>query len=84
MEKGGLKVENYSFIFNFQSTILLVSKNLQHALVALFLAEDIRKIFAGFVALNDDVLRRRNQAVLDSAVAAQTFLVSTRMEEPDI
>ncbi len=37
-----------------------------------------------FVAVDDDVLRRRDQAMLNAAVAADGFLIGPRVEKTDI
>jgi len=51
----------------------------------LLLGEEPRIIFVvALVAVDDDVLGCRDQAVLDAAETAQRLLVGTRVEEPDV
>ena len=57
----------------------------QHRAVGLLLGEEPRIIFVvALVAVDDDVLGCRDQAVLDAAETAQRLLVGTRVEEPDV
>ena len=62
-----------------------VAEDAQHRAVGLLLGEQARVIFVvRLVAVDDHVLRRGNQAVLDAAESAQRLLVGSRVEESDI
>ena len=63
----------------------LVAEYPQHRAVGLLLGEEPRIVFVvALVAVDDDVLGCRDQAVLDAAETAQRLLVGTRVEEPDV
>ena len=48
--------------------LYLISKDLKHGLVCLFLAEEFGRVVTVLVLVDDDVLLSRLQTVLDSAV----------------
>ena len=51
----------------------------------MLLGEEPRIIFVvALVAVDDDVLGCRDQAVLDAAETAQRLLVGTPVEDPDV
>lgn len=52
--------------------------------MALLFGEKFSDIVAILVFVNNDVLGRRDEAVLDTAIAAKAFLVGSGMEETDV
>ena len=62
-----------------------IAQNPHHRPVALLFGEQPGIILVvTFVAVDDDVLRRRDQAMLNAAVAADGFLIGPRVEKTDI
>ena len=57
---------------------------MQHGFGLLFLGESFGCDFAVFIFTDHYVLRGRDQAMLDSTIATQRFLVSPGMEKADI
>ena len=52
--------------------------------MALLFGEKFSDIIAILVFVDNDVLGRRDEAVLDAAIAAKAFLVGSGMEETDV
>ena len=61
-----------------------IAQNLEHRFVALFLCKQFGNVFAVLVLVDDDVLWRRDEAVLDATIAPETLLIGTGVEETDI
>ena len=61
-----------------------IAQNLEHGFVALFLCKQFGNVFAVLILVDDDVLWSRDEAVLDAAVAPETLLIGTGVEETDI
>lgn len=61
-----------------------VSQNFEHRFVALFLGEEFGDVFAVFVLIDNDMLRGRDEAVLDAAIATEALLVGSSVEESDV
>ena len=62
-----------------------VSEYAEHRAVGLLLGEEPRVVFVvGLVAVDDDVLRGGDQAVLDASEPAERLLVGSRVEESDV
>lgn len=64
---------------------VLIAQNAKHRTVRLLFGKKTCIVFVvALVAVDDDVLRCRNQTVLNAAETAQRLLVGSRVEEPDI
>lgn len=64
---------------------MVSTQDAEHRTVGLFLGEKARVIFVVvFVPVDDDMLRRRDQAVLNASETAQRLLVGSRVEESDV
>ena len=60
---------------------ILVSKDFQHRLVALFFGEEFGGVVSVFVFVDDYMLGCRYEAVLYTAISAEALLVGAGMEE---
>ena len=62
-----------------------IAQNPHHRPVALLLGEQPGVVLVvALVAIDDDVLRRRDQAMRNAAVTADGLLIGSRMEKADI
>lgn len=74
----------YNRLISISLKFFLIAEDFQHGLVALFFGEEFCGVVAVLVFVDDDVFWGGDEAMLDTAVAAEAFLVGAGVEEADI
>src|SRR5688500_6951463 len=60
---------------------VVVPQYFQHACAALLGGEQLRRHLAVFVAIDQDMFRRRNKTMLNAAVSSEGFLICAGMKK---